>query len=279
MKKDKRKDLTIAGISALPELNQKYKSMLTHINNTMPSIKKTSSNFYKSHSQFMNVMLDVTSITPIRSIKHTLAEINKTKLALVENHLKLQENNILIKKREKLLEDTNLDLLQREHIELKIFKLKVNNANTLDFIQGAIRKLSFFTTQYKSLLKVLNKKDITEQEYEEEEVKYHIMTCMKQALNSARSRNGLIDEGNLIYLFDMGINSAVAQKEIFSYLERENEMMKNNENPTHEMTMLWLENCAELFKKDSVKFADRRGFQLLDKKSLSTLNEDLEKEE
>jgi len=279
MKKDKRKDLTIAGISALPELNQKYKSMLTHINNTMPSIKKTSSNFYKSHSQFMNVMLDVTSITPIRSIKHTLAEINKTKLALVENHLKLQENNILIKKREKLLEDTNLDLLQREHIELKIFKLKVNNANTLDFIQGAIRKLSFFTTQYKSLLKVLNKKDITEQEYEEEEVKYHIMTCMKQALNSARSRNGLIDEGNLIYLFDMGINSAVAQKEIFSYLERENEMMKNNENPTHEMTMQWLENCAELFKKDSVKFADRRGFQLLDKKSLSTLNEDLEKEE
>jgi len=279
MKKDKRKDLTIAGISSLPELNQKYKSMLTHINNTMPSIKKTSSNFYKSHSQFMNVMLDVTSITPIRSIKHTLAEINKTKLALVENHLKLQENNILIKKREKLLEDTNLDLLQREHIELKIFKLKVNNANTLDFIQGAIRKLSFFTTQYKSLLKVLNKKDITEQEYEEEEVKYHIMTCMKQALNSARSRNGLIDEGNLIYLFDMGINSAVAQKEIFSYLERENEMMKNNENPTHEMTMQWLENCAELFKKDSVKFADRRGFQLLDKKSLSTLNEDLEKEE
>ena len=98
MKKDKSKDLTIAGISALPELNQKYKDMLTHISNTMPSINKTSSNFYKSHSQFMNVMLDVTAITPIRSIKHTLAEINKTKIALEETHLKLQENTIMIKK-------------------------------------------------------------------------------------------------------------------------------------------------------------------------------------
>jgi hypothetical protein len=44
------------------------------------------------------------------------------------------------------------------------------------------------------------------------------------------------------------------------------------------MTMQWLEACAEIFKNESVKFADRRGFQLLDKKSLSTLNEDLEKQ-
>jgi hypothetical protein len=56
-------------------------------------------------------------------------------------------------------------------------------------------------------------------------------------------------------------------------------MIARGETPTHEMTMQWLENCAELFKKDSVKFADRRGFQLLDKKSLSTLNEDLEKQQ
>ena len=276
MKKDKSKDLTIAGISALPELNQKYKDMLTHISNTMPSINKTSSNFYKSHSQFMNVMLDVTAITPIRSIKHTLAEINKTKIALEETHLKLQENTIMIKKREKQLEDENLDELEKEHIELKILKLKVNGANTLNAIQGAVRKFSFFTTQYKSLLKSLNKKDITEQEYEEEEVKYHIMTCMKQALTSARSRNGLIDEGNLIYLFDMGINSAVAQKQVITYLERENEMMKNNENPTHEMTLKWLEHCAELFKNDSKKFADRRGFELLDNKSLASTIKDSE---
>ena len=30
------------------------------------------------------------------------------------------------------------------------------------------------------------------------------MTALKQALNSARPRGGVIDEGNSIYLFDIG---------------------------------------------------------------------------
>tara|TARA_R110000822_G_scaffold95919_4_gene218818 strand:- start:1740 stop:2579 length:840 start_codon:yes stop_codon:yes gene_type:complete len=268
------KDLTIAGISKLPALTQKYKDMLVHISETMPAIKKTSSNFYKSHSQFMGVMLDVTAITPVRSVKHTLAEIDRTRMALEEAHLKLQENDIMIKKREKQLEDPDLDPLEREHMEFKLLKLRVQGANMLNSIQGAVRKLSFFTTQYKSILAKLGKEDITEKEYEEEEVKYHIMTCMKQALNAARARGGQIDEGNLIYLFDMGINSAVAQREIYNYLKRENDMMAQGENPSHEMTMLWLEHCAELFKNDSKQFADRRGFQLLDDKSLATVNKD-----
>ena len=272
------KDLTIVGISQLPSLNKKYKGMLKHIVDTMPAIKISSANFYKSHSQFMGVMLDVTAITPVRSVKHTLAEIDRTRMALEEAHLKMAENDIMIKKREKQLEDHNLDPLEREHIELKLLKLKVQGANILNSIQGAIRKMSFFTTQYKSILKKLGKEQISEEEYEIEEVKYHIMTCMKQALNAARARGGQIDEGNLIYLFDMGINSAVAQKEIYNYLKLENDLIAQGKNPTHEMTMQWLEACAEIFKNESVKFADRRGFQLLDKKSLSTLNEDLEKQ-
>ena len=51
-------------------------------------------------------------------------------------------------------------------------------------------------------------------------------------------------------------------------------MLAAGENPSHEMTMQWLEHCAELFKDDSRKFADRRGFQLLDKKSLASVNKD-----
>jgi hypothetical protein len=35
-------------------------------------------------------------------------------------------------------------------------------------------------------------------------------TAMKQALNAARSRNGVIDEGDLIYFFDLRINAANA---------------------------------------------------------------------
>ncbi len=266
----KNKSLTIKDISQITTLPKKYKGMLKHIQESMPSIKNSSSSFYKSHSQFMGVMLDVTHLTPMRSIKHTLAEIDKTRQALEQAHLTMKENDLKISIREKKLEENNLDYLQRELLELKILKLKIDGANTLNSIQGAIRKMSFFTTQYKNILKKIGKDKITEKDFEEEEEKYHIMTAMKQALNAARSRGGQIDEGNLIYLFDMGINSAVAQKMIFEYLDKENQIIKNGKNPSHEMTLEWLNECVSVFQNNSKVFAQKRGFKLIDEKSLLT---------
>jgi len=266
----KNKSLTIKDISQITTLPKKYKGMLKHIQESMPSIKNSSSSFYKSHSQFMGVMLDVTHLTPMRSIKHTLAEIDKTRQALEQAHLTMKENDLKISIREKKLEENNLDYLQKELLELKILKLKIDGANTLNSIQGAIRKMSFFTTQYKNILKKIGKDKITEKDFEEEEEKYHIMTAMKQALNAARSRGGQIDEGNLIYLFDMGINSAVAQKMIFEYLDKENQMIKNGKNPSHEMTLEWLNECVSVFQNNSKVFAQKRGFKLIDEKSLLT---------
>ena len=213
-------DLIIKKISQSPMVKQEYKEMLTNINNTLPAIIQTRSNFYKSHSQFMGVMLDVTAITPVRSVKHTLAEIDKTRMALEEAHIKMRKKEIELREKEHKLK-SNIDLteFEKEMLEIEILEIKVNMNNIQNSITGAIRKMSFFTNQYKSILKKIGKDDITEEEYEKEESRYHVMTCLKQALNAARARGGVIDEGNLIYLFDMGINSAQAQAEIYSYLK------------------------------------------------------------
>ena len=265
------KDLVIKKISDSPLVKKEYKVMLDNINKTLPAIKQSSSNFYKSHSQFMGVMLDVTAITPIRSVKHTLAEIDKTRMALEEAHLKMMKKDIELRQKEKELADDNFkDDLAKELIETEILEIKVNMNNIQNSISGAIRKMNFFTNQYKSILKKLGKDDITEEEYEKEESRYHVMTCLKQALNAARARGGVIDEGNLIYLFDMGINSAQAQAEIYSYLQMENKLMSEGKAPTHEMTMQWLEACADKFSGDAEKFAKRRGFKLYDEESLNT---------
>ena len=265
------KDLVIQKLSNSPLVKKEYKQMLTNINATLPAIKQSSSNFYKSHSQFMGVMLDVTAITPIRSVKHTLAELDKTRMALEEAQLKMMKKDIELRQKEKKLADGDFkDELERELLETEILEVKVNMNNIQNSVSGAIRKMNFFTNQYKSILKKLGKDDITEEEYEKEESRYHVMTCMKQALNAARARGGVIDEGNLIYLFDMGINSAQAQAEIYAYLEMENKLMKEGRTPTHEMTMQWLEACADKFSGESVKFAERRGFKLYDEESLNT---------
>ena len=88
-------------------------------------------------------------------------------------------------------------------------------------------------------------------------------------MNAARARNGVIDEGNMIYLFDLGINAAQAQAEVFAYLTMENEMISSGVPPTHEMTVKWLEACADKFQDCAEKFAANRGFVVLDRQSLT----------
>jgi len=250
-----------------PTAAPEYKSMLTNISNKMPAIAQASSNFYKSHSQFMGVTLDVTAITPIRSIKHTLAEIEKTQLALKEGYIGVSKQEIELKRKQ--LELLNCkDTFDCEMLELEILEIQSGLEISRNYMQGALRKLNFFTNQYDNLMKKINKKELTEKDYELEETRYHIMTCMKQALTSARARSGIIDEGNLIYLFDLGISAAHAQAEVFAYIKWETDLINENKVPEHKHTVEWLEACADKWEGGPAKFANSRGFNVYDPSSL-----------
>ena len=90
-----KNSLTISELKTyLPSAKPEYKAMLSNIEKTLPKILKSSSNFYKSHSQFMGVTLDVTAITPIRSIKHTLAELDKVRSALQHNFILFEKHKV-----------------------------------------------------------------------------------------------------------------------------------------------------------------------------------------
>ena len=145
------KDLVIQKLSNSPLVKKEYKQMLTNINATLPAIKQSSSNFYKSHSQFMGVMLDVTAITPIRSVKHTLAELDKTRMALEEAQLKMMKKDIELRQKEKQMADGDYkDEFERELLDTEILEIKVNMNNIQNSVSGAIRKMNFFTNQYKN---------------------------------------------------------------------------------------------------------------------------------
>ena len=253
---------------ALPTAAPEYKSMLSNIVEKMPAVTQATSNFHKSHSQFMGVTLDVTAITPIRSIKHTRAEIDKTRSALQEAYINLRKKENKLKKKELKLVDCRKDL-DRELLEIEILEIQGHIEGTRNHVQGAVRKMNFFTNQYDNLMKKIGKTELTEEDYELEEARYHIMTCMKQALNSARPRGGIIDEGNMIYLFDLGINAAQAQAEVFSYLNWENELVKEGKAPEHHHTVQWLEGCADKWAGCPAAFANSRGFDVYDPTSLA----------
>jgi hypothetical protein len=262
-------DLIIKDIqNTLPAVKPEYNLMLKNIQDRMPAVHRDTSNFHKSHSQFMSVTLDVTAITPIRSIKHTLAEIDRTRSALQEAYINVRKKQVELKKKERDLLNAT-DALDREMLEVEIMEITTHLEGTQNHVNGALRKMNFMVNQHKQLLEAVGKDEITEEDYEREESRYHIMTCMKQALNAARSRNGMIDEGNLIYLFDLGINAAQAQAEVYAYLNAENQLISNGQAPTHEMTMRWLEACADKWASDPAKFAARRGFSVFDRSSLT----------
>ena len=92
----------------------------------------------------MSVTLDVTAITPIRSIKHSLAEIEKkTKSALQESYFKMKKDEVKLKKLErKLLDET--DPLEQEMLEIKITEKQAQAASSRGYVEGAVRKLNFF---------------------------------------------------------------------------------------------------------------------------------------
>ena len=249
-------------------ITPEYKGMLEHINANLPAISRDSENFYKSASQYKNVTLDVTDLTPMGSMKHILAVIDRTRMALEEAYISIKRKQVELKK--KTIEyDNTEDGYDKELLWIDIIEINNHLSNIENTVKGSLRKLSFFTTQYQAIMEKLGVDEITEEDYEKNESRHHIMTAMKQALCAARTRGGLIDEGNQIYLFDMGINGTVAQAEMLAYLQLEQEMLARGEEPTHEITIKWLEACADKFANCGTKFAELRGFIPLDKKSLT----------
>lgn len=260
-------DIALNKVSEIAHFSPDYLEMIDHIKDVMPLALRDSQNFYKASSQFKTVTLDITDMTPISSIKHCLAAIDQTKVALEEAHIKLRKNEIDMKRKKQKWE-TESDPLAKEMLEVEMMEISTHGTNIHNAVKGAVRKLSFLVTQYKALMANIGKTELTEAEFEAEENKYHIMTALKQALNAARARGGVIDEGNHIYLFDMGINGAVAQREISEYLQVEAEVIAQGLEPTHSMTVKWLEKCAEKFMDCGIVYAKSRGFVPLDDLSL-----------
>jgi hypothetical protein len=247
-------------------LPKEYTPILSKIDSILPLANIDTENFNKSSSQFKTVALDVVDLTPINSIKHLLAIIQHTRQALEEASIKLRRKQVELKRKELDLmasEGTNTD-----ELVIDIDELKMQIANIEASGRGAVRKLANALEQYQSILNSLGKEHLTELDYEKDQIKYHIMTAFNQALTAARSRGGLIDEGNHIYLFQLGINGALAQKEVTAFLEAEQEALNNNMAPDHQAIIKWLNLLADKFKKAPEEYATLRNMQILNESIL-----------
>lgn len=270
-----------------------YEPMLVSISENLPAMQSASMNFGKSQSQFMDNMMTVSHPTPIRNLRQILAEVEQVVLALKESHYRTKRAHLEIEdlttEIEKLQASDNSE--DRRVLRYKLLDLEEKESG-LDtgkkYVEGAIRKIVNYSEQYNNILKSLGVSTFDEVDFEAEEERYHIMTAFNQALNAARSHGGVIDEGNQIYLFQIGINGGMAQNYIYQYLLEETKMIDEAnkkikeymENPTsenlevsfpdHSMVLNFLNTMAERFKGCSQRFAENKGMTTLSSNALLT---------
>lgn len=252
-------------------LPEQYSPILKKIDETFSLAKIDTENFNKSSSQFKTAVLDVVNLTPINSAKHLLAIIQRTRLALEEASISLRRKKLeLSQKENELLSKQGYDA---EVLVIDIDELKMQIENIEASGRGAVRKLAHALEQYQGILQSLGKEHLTELDYEKDEIRYHIMTAFNQALTAARMRGGLIDEGNHIYLFQLGINGAVAQAEVTALLEAEQEALNNGIEPSHEGIIKWLNILADKFADNPQKYAEQRSMPILNESLLIFLED------
>ncbi len=253
------KELTLlTGLKSLTDGMSDHKEMVTKIQASMPAIQASTDLFYKSQSQFMDNMLTVSGPTPIRNVRQILAEMQKTHEAIRELQFKTMRKDVELRMKQREYE-TETDELKKQLIEVDMIEMKYSAELSKSYLSGAIRKLTNYTDQYNSLVEKHNLKEFTEEDFEREEEKYHIMTAFTQGICAARAHGGVIDEGNMIYLTQIGINGTHAQKLVSDYLNYEMKLIADNKAPTHKFFLNFLEQVAEIFKGCSTQYAEHKG--------------------
>lgn len=239
------------------QLPERYERMIDKVTDLLPRIDASNESFYKSDSQIKTVTLNVTDLTDVGAAKHILARIERKREALKESELGLRRKRIELAQKQDELD--NASGYQAELLEIDILELASQIESTQNYQRGAIREVTFLVHQYEAICKKLGVEVITEEMYEANESKAQVMRAFSQALAAARSRQGLIDEGNFIFFQDLGINGAAAQREVVAFLEMEQQIINNGKIPTFELQYDWLNAVSDKFCEQVALYSEYRG--------------------
>ena len=251
--------------------------MIQGIQRIMPELNRARTNFGKTQSQFMDNMLTVSHATPMRNLHQLLAEIEQVRMALRENYYKQKKLQIRLSRKQFEIDQIPPEAeddrkFKRQLLEVDIEE-KLASIKSFDiYIAGAIKRLANYSAQYEKLLEKLAKDqgvtNFDELDFEAAEEKHHIMKAFEQALCAARSHGGVIDEGNQIYFYQIGINGGVAQIEVHSYLITEAQAIQSGLEVSHNVVLEFLEAMAEKFKGCSKTFAEWKGMSTSTREAL-----------
>ena len=232
-------------------------AQLDLLREALPAIRHASARLGgKRQTQFMDRVLTLSQSTPERTLRQILAELDKTLGALRSAHFRMRKAAIRAEIQRVRAADRS-GTLQGELALVKAEEVESGIAEGRKFVSGAIRKAAGYVAQYRAVLQSMGVEEVTEGRMEELEEEHHIRTAFTQGLCAARANRGVIDHGNQIYLHQLGINGAVAQRAVSQLLTRELEMLAEGREPTHAMVEEWLGIMAVRFAGCSAHVTSR----------------------
>lgn len=235
-----------------------HDEMLDLIQRNYSKIKSDTANFNKRQSAFMDNMLTVTQMTPLRRARQCLSEIERSLMALQHSYFKTKKEIVKIKKLKRKVQNTD-DVIEKELIEVKIEEKEAGLKHGQGYVSGAVRKITQLIEQYNSILDKAGIEEFTEEAFEKEEEEYHIKTALIQAICAARARGGSIDEGNHIYLQQIGLNGATVQRDLNELFKAEQQVLQQGKAPTNEMVLAFLDKAYQGYKGCSERFSQHKG--------------------
>jgi hypothetical protein len=185
----------------------------------------------------------------------------------LEAYFNIEKKRIKVDRKKALLATTTNEF-DRRLLELEIVEAETQVNNINDNVQGAIRRVSGFMAQYQNILNKLGKDELTDEDFEADEERYHIMKAFEQGLCAARSHGGTIDEGNHIYFYQIGINGTAAQVEVSLYLADEGKRYSEGDLPPHDNTWQWLHRMADKYAGCAQRFVENKHMTLLSEGAL-----------
>jgi hypothetical protein len=246
-------------IKATEEFLPDHKVMTKDIREFMPEMNRACKAFMKRQSQFMDNLMTVHHHTPLRNLQQILAEMTQAKEALQKAEIGLRKKALEVEEYQEKLKSNEGNYYEVQKIELEIEERLCDLETSKGYVSGAIRRMANYVKQYNDICERYGIKNWTEEDFEREEERHHIMTAFDQALSSARAHGGVIDEGNHIYFSQIGVNGAAAQFYVSKFLESEVKLLQQGNEPSVDGYIKFLDNMAKHFQGCSKKMYEYKG--------------------
>lgn len=264
-------NVTDSLVADFPQL----RPMLSRIAEKGAEITAAIGHFGKTQSQFMDNFLTLGFPSPSRNLHQCLAQMEQIRQAMRDTHFKIRKTDIEIRKKEIELKELqndkwvelqssdgdNVFKAQFDLLNVEIEEIKTQREASKTYLAGAVRRYTNYLNQYEQIRKGMGLEDgepITEEKFEAYEEEYHIKRAFEQALHAARSHGGVIDEGNHIYLFQIGINGSQAQREVFLYLNMEGKAIDADVPMDHRSQLEFLDRMANKFKGCAKRYGENK---------------------